>query len=135
WRATSARERAGVVRHLAKVLEDNLEELAWLDTLDAGLPLWMMRIDAATGIERMRLFADWAMELKGETIPASAENLHLTIREPYGVVARIIPFNHPFMFAASKLAAPLVAGNSVVLKPSDITPLSALRLGELADGV
>lgn len=132
WRGTAPRARARIVRQLADVLEENAEELAWLDTLDAGLPLWMMRIDIATGIERMRLFADWAMELKGETIPASAEHLHLTFPEPYGVVARIIPFNHPFMFAASKLAAPLVAGNATVLKPSDRTPLSALRLGELA---
>ena len=132
WRGTAPRARARVVRELAAVLEENAEELAWLDTLDAGLPLWMMRIDAATGVERMRLFADWAMELKGETIPATAEHLHLTFPEPFGVVARIIPFNHPFMFAASKLAAPLVAGNAVVLKPSDRTPLSALRLGELA---
>lgn len=135
WRRTAARERARVVRRLADVLEEHAEELAWLDTLDAGLPLWMMKIDVATGLERMRLFADWAMELKGETIPASAEHLHLTFPEPYGVVARIIPFNHPIMFAISKLAAPLVAGNAVVLKPSDRTPLSALRLGELARGV
>src|SRR5690606_29707931 len=132
WAGTAARERAKIVRALAQILEDNAEELAWLDTLDAGLPIWMMRIDAATGIERMRLFADWALELKGETIPASAQNVHLTYPEPFGVVARIIPFNHPFMFAASKLAAPLVAGNTVVLKPSDRTPLSALRMGELA---
>src|SRR5690606_13000120 len=100
-----------------------------------GLPIWMMRIDAATGVERMRLFADWALELKGETIPASAQHLHMTVQEPFGVVARIIPFNHPFMFAASKAAAPLVAGNTVVLKPSDRTPLSALRMGELARGI
>lgn len=135
WRRTAPRDRARVVRRLADALEEHAEELAWLDTLDAGLPLWMMRIDAATGIERMRLFADWAMELKGETIPASAQHLHLTFRRPFGVVARIIPFNHPFMFAASKLAAPLVAGNAVVLKPSDLTPLSALRLGEIAAGI
>ena len=132
WAGVAPRARARVVRRLADVLEEHAEELAWLDTLDAGLPLWMMRVDVATGIERMRLFADWAMELKGQTIPASAEHLHLTFPEPFGVVARIIPFNHPFMFAASKLAAPLVAGNAVVLKPSDRTPLSALRLGELA---
>nr|GLJ71873.1 NAD/NADP-dependent betaine aldehyde dehydrogenase [Agromyces mediolanus] len=117
------------------MLERHAEELAWLDTIDAGLPLWMMRIDAATGVERMRLFADLAHSLVGQTIPASAGNLHLTFPEPFGVVARIIPFNHPFMFASSKLAAPLVAGNAVVLKPSELTPLSALRMGELADGV
>jgi 2-formylbenzoate dehydrogenase len=132
WGRTAPRARARAVRQLASALEDAAEELAWLDTLNAGLPLWMMRIDAATGVERMRLFADWAMELKGETIPASAEHIHMTFPRPFGVVARIIPFNHPFMFAASKIAAPLVAGNAVVLKPSDLTPLSALRLGEIA---
>lgn len=135
WGAATPRERAGAVRDFAAVLERHAEELAWLDTIDAGLPLWMMRIDAATGVERMRLFADLAHSLVGQTIPASAGNLHLTFPEPFGVVARIIPFNHPFMFASSKLAAPLVAGNAVVLKPSELTPLSALRMGELADGV
>jgi len=135
WGAATPRERAGAVRDFAEVLERHAEELAWLDTIDAGLPLWMMRIDAATGVERMRLFADLAHALVGQTIPASAGNLHLTFPEPFGVVARIIPFNHPFMFASSKLAAPLVAGNAVVLKPSELTPLSALRMGELADGV
>jgi 2-formylbenzoate dehydrogenase len=132
WRRTAPRARARLVRELAAALEQNAEELAWLDTLDAGLPLWMMRIDASTGVERMRMFADWSMELKGDTLPASADHLHLTFPRPFGIVARIIPFNHPFMFAASKLAAPLVAGNAVLLKPSDITPLSALRLGEIA---
>lgn len=134
WGRLTPRARGAIVRRFADVLEQHAEELAWLDTLDAGLPLWMMRIDVATGLERMRMFADFALGLTGQTIPASA-GLHYTLPEPFGVVARIIPFNHPFMFAASKLAAPLVAGNAVVLKPSELTPLSAIRLGELADGV
>ena len=70
-------------------------------------------------------------EIKGETIPASAKNLHFTIREPYGVVGRIIPFNHPIKFAANALAAPLMAGNCVVLKPPETSPLSATMLGEI----
>lgn len=135
WGALTPRDRGQAVRALADTLERHAEELAWLDTLDAGLPLWMMRKDAATGIERMRMFADLGLALAGSTIPASAGNLHLTFPEPFGVVARIIPFNHPFMFAASKVAAPLVAGNTVVLKPSELTPLSALRMVELAAGV
>lgn len=135
WGALTPRDRAGAVRAYADVLERHLEELAWLDTLDAGLPLWMMRKDAATGVERMRMFADLGSMLTGLTIPASAGNLHLTFPEPFGVVARIIPFNHPFMFAASKVAAPLVAGNAVVLKPSELTPLSALRMAELGEGI
>jgi acyl-CoA reductase-like NAD-dependent aldehyde dehydrogenase len=77
------------------------------------------------------MFGDWARDLTGSTIPASAEHLHFTLREPYGVVARIIPFNHPIFFAAAKVAAPIVAGNAVVLKPAEISPLSALRMAEL----
>ena len=73
-----------------------------------------------------------APALRGESIPtADHGSLDFTLREPFGVVARIVPFNHPFMFAASKVAAPLVAGNTVVVKPSEHTTLSALRLGEL----
>ncbi|CAA0128097.1 2-formylbenzoate dehydrogenase [Mycolicibacterium vanbaalenii] len=135
WGNLTPRDRGGAVREFADILEQHQDELAWLDTLDAGLPLWMMRKDAATGIERMRMFADLGLTLSGLTIPASAGNLHLTFLEPFGVVARIIPFNHPFMFAASKVAAPLVAGNAVVLKPSELTPLSALRMAELAQDV
>ncbi|MGB4138077.1 MAG: aldehyde dehydrogenase family protein, partial [Microbacterium sp.] len=132
WAALGGRARASIVRDLASRLEAHAEELAWLDTVDAGLPLWMMRIDVATGIERMRMFSDMAHALTGQTLPGSVGGLHLTTPEPFGVVARIIPFNHPFMFAASKIAAPLMAGNTVVLKPSELTPLSALRLGEIA---
>src|SRR5699024_7187578 len=88
-----------------------------------------------TGLERMRMFADMAHSLTGNTIPGSTGGLHFTTPEPFGVVARIIPFNHPFMFAASKIAAPLIAGNCVVLKPSELTPLSALLLGEIAEGI
>src|SRR4029077_8916601 len=76
-------------------------------------------------------YAGFATEIKGETIPASAKNLHFTIREPYGVVGRIIPFNHPIKFAANALAAPLIAGNCVVLKPPETSPLSATMLGEI----
>ncbi|TMR24330.1 aldehyde dehydrogenase family protein [Nonomuraea zeae] len=70
-------------------------------------------------------------QLRGEVVPASAEHLHYTVREPYGVVGRILPYNHPIMFAAGKIAAPLVAGNTVIVKPAHQTPLSALRMGEL----
>jgi 2-formylbenzoate dehydrogenase len=94
-----------------------------------------MRGDVGWGAEVLDLFADYASHLGGRTIPASVENLHFTRRVPFGVVARIVPFNHPAMFAAAKVAAPLMAGNAVVLKPSDITPLSALRFAEIAADV
>ena len=135
WRATEPRFRAAVVRVLAAVLREHAGELATLDSLDLGSPYRMMLEDVERAAESLELFAGWALELKGEVIPASSGHLHYTVREPFGVVGRIIPFNHPIMFAAGKIAAPLVAGNTVVLKPAHQTPLSALRLGELAAGV
>jgi aldehyde dehydrogenase (NAD+)/betaine-aldehyde dehydrogenase len=79
----------------------------------------------------MRFAAGLAYEIKGETVPATPGNIHMTIRQPYGVVGRIIPFNHPIKFAANALAAPLIAGNCVVLKPPETSPLSATMLGEI----
>lgn len=131
WARTDVQERARVVRRMADVLDDHVEEIAQLDSLDGGFPLWMMRRDIGTAGARMRMFCDWGLQLRGETIPSSPGNVHYTERVPFGVVARIIAFNHPGMFGASKVAAPLVAGNTVILKPSNLTPLSALRLGEL----
>ena len=131
WRRVAPRERAAIVRRCADILLEHREELAVLDALDSGNPVRAMRIDVDIAADLMRLYADWALELKGETIPATADHLHYTVREPYGVVARIVPYNHPLMFAAGRSAAPLVAGNSVVLKAPDQTPLTALRMGEL----
>lgn len=132
WRQVDVRERGRRLRALAEVIRAHADELAMLDALDSGNPVTAMHNDVAWGAEVLELFADFASHLGGATIPASPDNLHYTRRTPFGVVARIVPFNHPIFFAASKVAAPLMAGNAVVLKPSDITPLSALRLGELA---
>ncbi|MGW4844397.1 aldehyde dehydrogenase family protein [Nocardia brasiliensis] len=132
WARTPVLERAAVVRRLADVIEANGEELAWLDTVDAGSPIGNARNDIAMAVEHLRMFAALAFELKGSTIPASG-NLHYTVREPIGICARIVPFNHPLMFAC-KFAAPLVAGNCVIVKPPEIAPLSSLRLGELLAG-
>jgi len=131
WRKLPAGERGALVGRLADILESHGDELAQLDSLDGGHPLVSMLQDVDIALEGMRLFAGLGGEIKGETIPASAEHLHYTVREPFGVVAKIIPFNHPLMFAAAKIAAPLVAGNTVVLKPPETAPLSALRMGEL----
>ena len=132
WRATGVRERGRRLRALAEAVREHAEELALLDALDSGNPLTAMRGDVEWGAEVLDLFAGYGSHLGGSTIPATPENLHFTRRAPFGVVARIVPFNHPLFFAASKIAAPLMAGNTVVLKPSDITPLSALRLAEIA---
>lgn len=131
WAALPPRSRATVMRQLAELIRQNREELATLDALDGGFTLSMMRADVDAAAELIDIFADMALQLGGRTIPVS-ENLHYTTRTPYGVVARIGAFNHPFFFAASKMAAPLMAGNSVVLKAPDQTPLSTLRLAELA---
>lgn len=131
WAAVPAPERAQVVLALADAIEERAADLAVLDALDGGAPIAVMAADVRLAVEYLRYFAGLALEMKGYSVPASA-NLHFTERHPYGVVARIIPFNHPIMFAASKIAAPLVAGNTVVLKPAEATPLSALELGRIA---
>jgi 2-formylbenzoate dehydrogenase len=131
WRRTDLRERSRLVRRMADVLLEHEVELGTLDALDGGNPVTAMRGDVHIAAEIANMFADWALELRGETIPASPDAVHYTVREPYGVVARIVPYNHPLMFAAGRAAAPLVAGNCVVMKAPDQTPLSALRLGEL----
>ena len=131
WRAMAPRVRAALIRDLARTLRENQEELATLDALDLGSPYREMLLDVARAADSLELFADCALELRGEVIPASAEHLHYTVREPYGVVGRILPYNHPIMFAAGKIAAPLVAGNTIIVKPAHQTPLSALRMGEL----
>ncbi|AII10980.1 aldehyde dehydrogenase family protein [Rhodococcus opacus] len=131
WGALPPRQRAAKVREFGQVLREHREELALLDAIDAGFPLHMMRIDVDAAVELLDLFCDAALELGGRTIPVS-NNLHFTTQQPYGVVARIGAFNHPFFFSASKVAAPLVAGNAVILKAPDQAPLSALRMAELA---
>ncbi|MQA11632.1 MAG: aldehyde dehydrogenase family protein [Pseudonocardiaceae bacterium] len=131
WARLPARERAGKVREFAELLRAHTEELATLDAIDAGFPLPVMRADVGAAATLLELMAEHALALGGSTYPLSG-NLHYSVRQPYGVVGRIVPFNHPLFFAAGKIAAPLVAGNAVVLKTPDQTPLSGLRMAELA---
>jgi acyl-CoA reductase-like NAD-dependent aldehyde dehydrogenase len=132
WRATPAIERAAMVRQLADKIEQHAGELAMLDVTENGSPIREMSADAYTGAAALRYFAGLALELRGETIPSEFDRVDYTLPTPYGVVGRIIPFNHPFMFAASKSAAPLIAGNTLILKPSEHTSMSTIRLAELA---
>lgn len=131
WAVRPPRARAAEVRRFAGVLLDHAEELATLDAIDAGFPLPVMRADVEAAATVLELMADHAVGLGGATYPLS-QNFHYSVQEPYGVVGRIVPFNHPLFFAGAKVAAPLVAGNAVVLKAPDQTPLSALRMAELA---
>jgi len=134
WALRTPRQRATALRALATLMRDHSEELALLDAVDGGFPLPAMRDDVTWAADVLELMADGALNLGGRTIPLSA-NLHYTLQQPYGVVARIVPFNHPVLFAGAKIAAPLMAGNAVVLKAPDQTPLSAIRLAELAGEV
>jgi betaine-aldehyde dehydrogenase len=131
WRTTDPLERARLVTRIADAVEDHAEELALLDVADNGSPIREMRRDAHIAAGQLRYFAGLALQLRGDTVPTGHDRLNYTLPEPYGVVGRIIPFNHPLMFAAGRLGAPLVAGNAVILKPSEHTSLSALRLQEL----
>jgi 2-formylbenzoate dehydrogenase len=131
WAATAPVERGRLVRRLAAAVREHADELATLDALDLGSPHRQLLLDVERAAESLDTFANWALNLTGEVIPASGRHLHFTLRQPYGVVGRIIPFNHQLQFAAGKIAAPLVAGNTVIVKPAHQTPLSALRMGEL----
>lgn len=131
WRAAGPLERAALVNRIAATVEQHAEELALLDVRDNGSPIREMRNDSRIAAAQLRYFAGLALQVRGETIPGEADRLDYTLRQPYGVVGRIVPFNHPLMFAASRLASPLIAGNTVVMKPSEHTSLSALRLAEL----
>jgi len=94
-----------------------------------------MTSDARVAAAQLDFFAGLVTEMKGASIPMGPDSVNFSVRQPLGVVARIVPFNHPFMFAAGKSAAPLAAGNAVIVKPPDQAPLSALRLAELVDGL
>jgi len=135
WRRSEPADRGRALLRLAEVLEDHASELAELDVLDNGSPIREMRNDVGLACAQLRYFAGMVLLNGGNTVPTSYERVNYSLRQPYGVVARIVPFNHPLMFAASKIAAPLAAGNTVIVKPSEHTSLSALRLAELADDV
>jgi len=131
WRRKSVPERAGYVREFIAVLKEHAEDLALMDSINSGNPIRNMIRDVDLAVEHLQYQCGAAMELKGSVIPATAGNWHLTRREPYGVVGRIIAFNHPILFAASKLGAPILAGNTLVLKVPDQTPLAPLWMANL----
>ena len=131
WAATLPIERGRLLRLAASVLREHSEELALLDSLNNGNPVSILAKDAGFAADGIDYFAGLATEIKGETIPMGDGNLNYTVREPLGVVARIVAYNHPLMFAALRIAAPLAAGNTVVVKSPDQAPLSIIRLAEL----
>lgn len=135
WRKIKPAQRAGLLRQLAAVLRENAGDLAMIDAANCGNPVSQMTDDALRAAAAIDFFAGLVTEIKGSTIPMGDGIVNMTLREPYGVCARIVPYNHPLLFTASKIAAPLAAGNTVIMKPPPQAPLSGFRLMELADGI
>ncbi len=135
WRATPPLERARLLRRIAEILRAHAGELAMLDAVDCGNPVREMMSDAMIAAAGMDFFAGLVTEMKGASIPMGPGVVNFSVREPLGVVAKIIPFNHPLMFCAMRSAAPLAAGNTVIVKPPEQSPLSALRFAELIEGI
>ncbi|MBC8167129.1 MAG: aldehyde dehydrogenase family protein [Bryobacteraceae bacterium] len=138
WRKLTPSERGRLLWKLADLIEAHSEEFAQLETLDNGKPLTVARgADIPLVVDQFRYFAGWTTKIEGNTIPISvpytpgAQYLVYTQREPTGVVGQIIPWNFPLLMATWKLAPALAAGCTVILKPAEQTPLSALLLGEL----
>jgi phenylacetaldehyde dehydrogenase len=134
WGRMAAKERARMMWRLAELIETHADELARLETLNTGKPLAVARAgDVAAAAECLRYNAGWATKLNGETRPLSlpGEWHAYTLREPVGVAGLIVPWNVPLAMAVSKLAPALAAGCTAVLKPAELTPLTAVRLGEL----
>jgi betaine-aldehyde dehydrogenase len=135
WRRWKPRDRGALLKKVAAALRAHAEELALLDAANCGNPVKAMIRDGYDGPDYIDFFAGLATETKGDVIPMGEDVMNLTVQEPYGVCARIVAYNHPYMFAAMKIGAPLVTGNTVIIKPPPQAPLSAYRMFEIIDGI
>jgi betaine-aldehyde dehydrogenase len=135
WRIVSTLERCNLLRKLANLVREHAEELAMLDAWNIGSPIAVMRAEVEYAAMNLELFAGLVPAVTGETYRLTEDMSHFTIREPIGVVARILAYNHPFLLVAAKMATAIAVGNTIVLKPSEQAPLSALRFAELIQGV
>ena len=132
WAATAAAERGRILLRVADLVEANATELATLETIDTGHPLRdSSRLDVPRTAATFRYFGGMADKHEGSVIPVEAGFLNYLLREAIGVVGQIVPWNFPLMFTSWKLGPALAAGNTVVMKPSELTPLSTLRIAEL----
>jgi acyl-CoA reductase-like NAD-dependent aldehyde dehydrogenase len=134
WSSMPAAGRERLMHALADALEAHAEEFAQIESLDNGKPVGLAQyVDVAGAVGHLRYFAGWPTKIEGGVLPVTAPNMHVyTRREPVGVCGQIVPWNFPLLMAAWKLGPALAAGCTIVLKPAEQTPLSALRLGELA---
>jgi aldehyde dehydrogenase (NAD+) len=133
WRRMKAAERARILHRLGDLILANAEELGRLETFDNGKPIFESKlIDAPMAAGCFHYFSGWATKLTGDTVPVNASYFTYTLREPMGVIGAIIPWNFPMIMVGWKCGPALAAGNTVVLKPAELTPLTAIRIGELA---
>lgn len=133
WAAAGWSSRLSALKSFWEEIAGHAEEFALLDTLDAGLPIATTRADLRQSLETLDLLVGWSADTVGQTYPAMTRTARaLTLRQPYGVVAVIVPYNHPAKFALVKTMPALLAGNVVILKPSEQAPMSAMLLGRLA---
>ncbi|HVL69494.1 MAG TPA: betaine-aldehyde dehydrogenase [Vicinamibacterales bacterium] len=133
WSRLSARERGRLVRRLGERLMERADEFARLETLHNGKPITEARhIEIPAAAECFEYYGGWADKVMGETIPVKGNYLNYTLREPLGVCAAIVPWNFPLLIAVWKIAPALATGNTIIVKPSPQTPLTALALGEIA---
>ena len=134
WSKVSPRDRGRMLYKLSQLIEENASELAALETADNGKPIKESSyVDLPQVAENFEYFAGWATKIEGETIPVPGQMFNYTLREPVGVCGQIIPWNFPLLMAAWKLAPALAAGNTVVLKPAEQTPVNAMELGKLIE--
>lgn len=133
WSKMDARDRGRLMNRLADLIEENVDDLAELETLDNGKPIAESRHgDLPMVIDTLRYYAGWADKIHGQVIPVRGNYFTYTRREPLGVAGQIIPWNFPMMMVAWKWAPALAAGCTIVMKPAEQTPLTVLRMGELA---
>src|SRR3989475_12847775 len=125
-------KRGRILTKLAGLVRENSDELARLETSNEGKTLRESKGDVAWAARAFEYFAGLADKIEGETIPVPPKRLNYTLKEPLGVTVHIVPWNYPVALASRSLAPALAAGNTVVMKPSELTPLTALKLGELA---
>jgi acyl-CoA reductase-like NAD-dependent aldehyde dehydrogenase len=133
WRKMSASERGRLLWKIADLLEQHIDEISELETLDNGKPIFESRyVDMPMVVDVFRYYAGWATKISGETVNTFENAFTYTLREPVGVIGAITAWNFPLLLASWKLAPALACGNTIVLKPAEQTPLTALRFAELA---
>ncbi len=135
WNALTVLERGALLRRVADEMRRRADDVVPLEAADTGNTIASLGGDITLASGYLDFMSGLGMEMKGESVPATPGNIHFTLRQPYGVVGRIVPFNHPFLFAGAHLGAPLMAGNTVVLKSPDQSPLSASLMGEICGEV